>query len=140
MACPAQDITDTELEILKLLWREGPLTTKAITEELYPEGAPSHVATVQSLLSRLEEKSLVDRDRGSRPHVFRAAVAQEDVIGRRLRALADALCDGSLSPLLTHLVRGRKLSAREREEIRALLEEIEEGSKTGKKAQPRKEA
>jgi len=140
MACPAQDITDTELEILKLLWKAGALTTKAITEDLYPEAAPSHVATVQSLLSRLEEKSLVTRDRGGRPHVFRAAVAQEDVIGRRLRALAEALCDGSMSPLLTHLVRARKLSAREREEIRALLKDVDEGSKPEKKPQARREA
>ena len=140
MACPAQDITDTELEILKLLWKGGALTTKAITEELYPETGPSHVATVQSLLSRLEEKSLVARDRGSRPHVFRAAVAQEDVIGRRLRALAEALCDGSMSPLLTHLVRARKLSAKEREEIRALLRDVDEGSKPEKKPQAKREA
>ena len=95
MPCPAQDITDTELEILKLLWKEGPLTTRAITDELYPDGAQSHYATVQSLLSRLEEKALVDSDRGARPHVFRAAVRQDVVIGRRLRALADTLCDGS---------------------------------------------
>ena len=42
-------------------------------------------------------------------HVFRAAVERDELIGRRLRAVADTLCGGSLTPLLTHLVQGRRL-------------------------------
>jgi len=130
MPCPAQDITDTELSILQVLWETGPTTTRAITDKLYPGGAASHYATVQSLLLRLEEKEMVARSREERPQVFSARVERGEVIARRLQALAEKLCDGSMSPLLTHLVRAEKLTAREMEELRALLTNVEkEGTK-----------
>ena len=43
----------------------------------------------------------------------------------RLRAVAEKLCGGSLTPLLSHLVRARRLTARERQELRALIDELD---------------
>lgn len=122
MACPPRDITDTELAILQALWDRGSSSTRQLTDGLYPNGTAAQYATVQSLLNRLEEKGFVSRDRERRVHVFSAAVAREDVIDRRLRSLAEQLCEGSLSPLLTHLVGAQKLTPKEREELRALLD------------------
>jgi len=48
------------------------------------------------------------------------------VIGRRLQDMAEKLCGGSLTPLLTHLVRHRQLSARERQELRDLIDEADD--------------
>ena len=129
MACPAQDITETELAILRVLWESGPQTTRDITAVLYPDGGASHSATVLSLLGRLEEKGLVRRNREPRAHVFEAAVGREEVLGRRLSSLVEHLCDGSLSPLLSHLIRSRKLTAAERKDLRALLDELESREK-----------
>jgi len=112
-----------------VLWKSGPRTTREITGVLYPEGGASHSATVLSLLGRLEEKGLVRRNREPRAHLFEAAVRREEVLGRRLSSLAENLCDGSLSPLLTHLIRERKLTAAERKELRSLLDEIESAGK-----------
>ena len=47
-------------------------------------------------------------------------------IGRRLQAVAEKLCGGSLTPLVTNLIRSHRLTARERREIRALIDELEE--------------
>ena len=58
-------------------------------------------------------------------HTFAAAVGREELIGRRLREVAEKLCGGSLTPLLTHLVRARRLSARERQELRQLIDELD---------------
>ncbi len=129
MACPAQDITETELSILGVLWKSGPLTTRSISAVLYPGGGSSHYATVQSLLGRLEEKGFVRRRRGDRALIFEAAVEREDVIGRRLKDLVETLCEGSLSPVLTHLIRARKLTAAERKELRRILDEMEKAQK-----------
>ena len=122
MACPAQEITDTELAILKVLWGEGPVTIRQITGILYPEGSQSHYATVQKLLERLESEGFVSRKRAGKAHLFKAVIQRDELIGRRLKTLAEKLCDGSLSPLLTHLVRAEKLTSRERSELRALLD------------------
>ena len=119
-----QDLPDAELSVLNELWDRGPATIRQLTDALYPKGAPAHYATVQKLLERLEAKGCVMRDRSSLAHVFRAVMERDELIGRRLQAVAEKLCGGSLTPLFTSLVRSTRLSARERRELRALMEEL----------------
>ena len=129
MARTPQDVTETELALLQALWEGGPSTIRQLAERLYPGGSASEYATVQKLLERLERKGLVRRDRSAMAHTFRAAIAREELMGRRLEDMADKLCGGSLTPLLTHLVRTRRLSARERRELRELIDELDRQGK-----------
>jgi predicted transcriptional regulator len=121
MSNPKPQATDAELAILKLLWEGGPLTARDLRERLYPGGTPSDQATVQTLLSRLERKNLVTRDRTSFAHSFMAAVTREVLAGDQLEALAAKLTDGSMVPFILHAVSSKKLSPKERQEIRDLL-------------------
>ena len=129
MARTPQDVTDAELTILQYLWDEGEATTRRLTDAIHPDGTASHYATVQKLLERLEVKGCVTRDRSCWPHVFAPAINREDLIGRRLRAMAEKLCGGSLTPLLTHLLKVERLSPRERDELRAFMDELDAKSK-----------
>jgi predicted transcriptional regulator len=129
MARTPQDVTETELAVMQVLWDRGPATIRQITDLLYPEGGAAHYATVQKLLDRLEAKGFVRRDRTPPAHAFAAAVARDDLIGRRLQAVAEQLCGGSLTPLLTHLVKARRLSARERQDLRDLIDELDKKNK-----------
>jgi BlaI family transcriptional regulator, penicillinase repressor len=129
MARTPQDVTETELALLQALWEGGPSTIRQLAARLYPGGGASEYATVQKLLERLEGKELVRRDRSAMAHTFRAAIAREELMGRRLEDMADKLCGGSLTPLLTHLVRTRRLSARERRELRELIDELDRQGK-----------
>ena len=123
MARPAQDITDSELSVLRILWDRGPSTIRQLTEVLYPEGSAAQYATVQKLLDRMEAKDYVKRDRTLYVHVFAAALDRDELIGRRLRSLAEALCDGSMTPLLTHLARAKNLTDEDRLALRAIIDE-----------------
>jgi predicted transcriptional regulator len=126
MARTPQDVTETELAILQLLWDQGAATIRQLTDALYPQGGTSHYATVQKLLERLEAKDYVRRQRSGPAHTFAAAVGRDELIGRRLQAMAEQLCGGSLTPLLTHLVRARKLNARDRQKLRSLIDELDQ--------------
>jgi predicted transcriptional regulator len=119
------DLPDAELSVLAALWDSGPSTIRQLTDVIYPNGKEAHYATVQKLLERLESKRCVARDRSTWAHMFRAAIDRDDFIGRRLRAVAERLCGGSLTPLLTNLVRSRRLTAKERRELRAVIDELE---------------
>ena len=125
MARLVQDLPDAELAVLQMLWERGPSTIRQLADALYPEGTESHYATVQKLLERLEAKSCVTRDRSEWAHVFHAALQRDDFLGQRLRAVAEKLCGGSLTPLLTNLVRSKQLTPRERREIRKLIDELD---------------
>ena len=125
MARPAQDVTDAELAVLEVLWEDGTVTVRKITDRLYPDTQGSQHATVQKLLDRLKTKGFVERDRSVWPHVFSASVVREELIGRRLRKTAEKLCGGSLNPLLTHLIRDTGLSKSERDSLRSLLDQLD---------------
>jgi predicted transcriptional regulator len=120
-----QDLPDAELAVLQALWEAGPSTIRQLTDTLYPQGSDASYATVQKLLDRLEVKGCVRRDRSSWAHVFCATLGRDDYIGRRLEAVAEQLCGGSLTPLLTNLVRSKRLTAKERREIRKLMDELD---------------
>jgi len=130
MARTPQDVTDAELAVLQVLWDGGPATIRRLTDVLYPAGGAAQYATVQKLLDRLEGKGFVRRDRTPPAHAFAAAVGREDLIGRRLQAVAEQLCGGSLTPLLTHLVKARRLSARERQDLRDLIDDLDRKNKS----------
>ena len=125
MARPAQDVTDAELAVLGVLWNEGNVTVRQITDQLYADSHSSQHATVQKLLDRLKAKGFVQRDRSVWPHVFTAVIARDELIGRRLRTTAEKLCDGSLSPLLTHLIKDTGLNQEERQSLRNLLDQLD---------------
>ncbi len=125
MARNPQDITDAELSVLQALWDEGSATIRQLTDALYPGGGVAQYATVQKLLERLESKGCVRRDRRAAVHVFAPLLGRDELVGRRVRAVAEQLCGGSLTSLLTHLVQTTRLSERERQELRSVLEELE---------------
>jgi predicted transcriptional regulator len=116
------DVTDAELAVLKILWDRGASTIRQITDLLYPAGEASHYATVQKLLERLQTKGCVRRRPEGRGHIYSAAVERDDLIARRLRDTADKLCEGSLTPLLTHLASATKLSRKELAALREIVE------------------
>lgn len=122
---PRRHVTDAELEVLKALWDQGRSTIRQLTDRLYPAGGTAHYATVQKLLERLAAKSCVTRRPRGRVNVFAASVGREALIAERLRETADRLCEGSLSPLLTQLVEGAKLSPHELARLRELVERLE---------------
>ena len=125
MGRPAQDITESELAVLRILWDRGTATIRQLTDILYPGGEAAQYATVQKLLDRMEAKGYVRRDRTLYVHVFTAVLDRDQFIGRRLRSLAEMLCDGSLTPLLTHLARAKDLTEKDRLALRAIMDEIE---------------
>jgi predicted transcriptional regulator len=133
MARPSQDVTDAELAVLEALWQQPGLATRELAEAVYGAGGASAYATVQKLLERLEAKGCVKRKRGVRVQTFHASIDRDELIGMRLQAMAEKLCGGSLTPLLTHHVRAERLSAAERQALRDLIEELDERTKRREK-------
>ena len=141
MARTPQDVTDTELAILQILWDQGPSTRRQITDVLYPRSGPAQYATVQKLLERLEAKGFVAaKNRGQGVLTFAVSVDRDELISRKLQEMAEKLCGGSLAPILSHLARTRALSQSERQALRELVDapdgaenESEPGDRRGKR-------
>ena len=130
MARTAQDVTDTELAILQVLWDQGPSTRRQITDVLYPRGGPAQYATVQKLLERLEAKGFVAaKNRGQGVLTFAVSVDRDELISRKLQEMAEKLCGGSMTPLLMNLVRAQPLTDRQLDELRSFVEDLRRRAK-----------
>ena len=129
MARTPQEVTDAELSILQVLWELQTATVRELTERLYLQGTAALTATVQKLLERLEAKNYVKRSRKTWPHQFSAAVERHVLIARQLQSTADKLCQGEIQPLLTSLVKARGLTAKDRQSLRGLLDELDQEKK-----------
>lgn len=121
----AARVTETELAIMDVLWKHGPISVREIVESLYSEHTPSLHATVNSLLDRLTDKGCVTCDASRFAHRFSASVDRETFVGEQLQQIADSHFGGSLTPLLLSLVSHAKLELEEREAIRKLIDGIE---------------
>ena len=132
MARTPRDITEAELAVLQVLWDQGSCSIRSITDALYPNGRAAQYATVQKLLERLEAKNCVHRDRRGPAHNFAAAIDRDELIGRRLQSVAETLCGGSWTPLLTHLVQNHKLSVQDRQALRNLIEVLDQAKQSRK--------
>ena len=124
MAREPQDITEAELALMHRLWDARRASIRQLTDVLYPGGGgAAQYATVQKQLERLEAKGFVRRDRSLFVHVFEPAIDRDELIGRRIRSMAEKLCGGSLVPILSHLARSKSLSASERRALKELIDE-----------------
>ena len=124
MVRTGQDVTDAELSVLRVLWKCGACTIRQITEQVYPNNSESDYATVKKLLSRLEKKQFVLRRRDNAAHQFEAIVSVDDLVGRRLRELADNLCGGSSTPLLMHLLSHDDITPQQQKKLRDLIDQM----------------
>jgi BlaI family penicillinase repressor len=127
----AEDVTNTELAILQVLWDQGETTRRRVADVVYPGGSEAHYATVQNLLGRLERKGFVRSNREGNVVVFTAAIDRDELIRRRLQGLADTLCGGAAAPLIMNLFRSQPLSAAEVEQLYTFLREQRRRLKPG---------
>ena len=121
-------LANAELAVMNLLWQSDGLKAREIRENLYPDTDKAQHGTVQRLLQRLEDKGYVARDKSMNVHVFSAVMSRQEYAGTQLESLAEKLTEGSIAPLITHLVENKKISSSEIKRVRAVLDELERKS------------
>src|SRR4051812_25104956 len=116
--------TDGELEILKVLWDQGPCGLKDVCDGLR-RTRPVATTTVATVLKLMQEKKLVERRQGesARGSVYLARVSREAASTGLVRRLVDLVFDGSARRLVAHMLENERLSPRDRAEIRRMLDE-----------------
>lgn len=119
--------TDVELQILRILWELGPRPVRDIHRRLQAEKGTSYSTTVK-MLSVMLEKGLVKRDEAASPHVYRPALSREKAGKRMAKSLIEKVYDGAAMGLVLHALSSAKATQEERDEIRRLLDQMEDQS------------
>jgi BlaI family transcriptional regulator, penicillinase repressor len=118
---PSKQPTDGELEILNVLWDAGPSSLGDVCEALQKNRAVAKT-TVATVLGVMLEKKLVQRARGERGYLWSAKVDRKTAASGMVGKLVDHVFNGSAKRLVAHLLDGRRLSEKDREELRKLLD------------------
>jgi predicted transcriptional regulator len=115
--------TPAELEMLRLLYALGPATAKQVHASALDNRPDITYATVLRLLQVMHGKGLLTRDESARAHVYAPAQAQDSIQTSLLKELIHKAFSGSGKALVLAALRGGHVTARERAEIQALLDQ-----------------
>ena len=115
--------TESELEILRVLWEKGPCTVREVHEVLEQSKNAGYTTTLK-LMQIMHEKGLLERDTSSKTHIYSSAVSQENTQRQLLDKMIDTVFNGSASQLVLQALGNHKASPAELEEIQRLLNNL----------------
>lgn len=115
--------TESELEILQIIWSKGLATVREVHETLAQSKDVGYTTTLK-LMQIMHEKGLVKRDDSMRTHVYQAAVNKEKTQKHLLSKMIDNLFGGSPTQLVIQALGEGKASPEELEKIQALLNDL----------------
>jgi predicted transcriptional regulator len=118
--------TESELNILQVLWEKGPASVRSINDELSRTRDVGYTTTLK-LLQIMTEKELVTRIKDGRNHIYSAAVEQNTAQQQLLDKLLNGVFGGSSKKLVMQALGNGKPSREELEEIRKYIESLEGG-------------
>ncbi len=115
--------TESELEILQVLWIKGTASVREVHEELLKIKDAGYTTTLK-LMQIMFEKGLVKRDDSIKTHIYQAAVSREKTQKHLLGKMIDSLFGGSSTELVIQALGNHKASADELEAIQKMLDNL----------------
>lgn len=115
--------TESELDILQVLWEQGPCTVRSVNEIVNEKKVTGYTTTLK-LMQIMLEKELLSRDSSSRTHIYTAAVSKASGQNQAVNNLIDSMFKGSSANLVMHALGNRPTSDKEIEQIKKYLDEL----------------
>jgi predicted transcriptional regulator len=125
---PTPKPTDSELEILRILWEAGPSTVKTVNERLNKIREVGYTTTLK-ILQIMFEKGLVNRNDSERSHIYNSAIAESDIQTVMVNKLLTTVFSGSAAKLVMQVLGNSNTSKEELIKIKELLNKIERDQK-----------
>ncbi len=119
--------TDSELEILQILWAEGECTVREIYEKLKDKRNIGYTTTLKTM-QIMFDKGILSREKSKRTHLYRAEVKKDETERVMVSKLLNSVFEGSAVKLVMRALGSNKASKEELDKIKDLIEEIEKGS------------
>ena len=125
-------ISDTEWEVMRVIWAKHPITAAEIIERLVAADPSWHPKTARTLLARLVRKQALDYEPQGRSYVYEPLISEKECVAVASESFIARVFGGSLRPLLAHFVERQKLTSQDLEEVRRLLDAPRENRKPGR--------
>lgn len=120
-----EQLTPLELEIMHVLWEEGPSNVQTVQQKLKRDLA---YTTVQTMLNILHKKKKVNRSLKDRAYFYKPAVSRKQVVSKHISDVVDRLFGGSAESLVMSLLETRHLTPAKLARLQKLVAEVEENN------------
>jgi BlaI family penicillinase repressor len=124
---PKAQLTRLELQIMQVLWNNGPSTVQAVQQRL--PGEPLAYTTVQTMLNILQRKGKVKRKLLGKAYEYRPVLGREKALRDATSDMLDRMFGGSVEALLMSLVKSSQLDADKLAKVQKLIESQEQADK-----------
>lgn len=120
--------TESELEILQVLWKKGTCSVRDVHEELAKSKDAGYTTTLK-LMQIMFEKGLVDRDSSAKTHIYKALVSREQAQQTALDKMISTVFDGSTASLVIQALGSHRASNEEIDAIKKYLDQFDQPKK-----------
>lgn len=118
------DMSKAEMEVASVLWKLKRASARQVHQAL-PSGNNVDFSTVQTYLTRLEDKGYVKSQKVGRAKVFSARAQPNSVIRDKINELRDLLFDGDAVPMMRHLIQDSKMSETDVRSLKEMLDDLD---------------
>ena len=118
--------TDAELEILQILWANGPSSVRFVNDQLNQEREVGYTTTLK-IMQIMVDKKILERNTDQRTHIYSALVNEAATQKQLLKKFVDAAFRGSATKLVMQALGNHQTSEEELAAIKDLIRKIEEG-------------
>lgn len=112
-------ISETEFEVMKVIWKYAPISTNEVTEKL-TQTTDWSPKTIQTMLKRLVNKKALTYEKQSRVFVYTPLIQQDEYIRQKSNSFLDRFYDGNIVSMLSSYLKDEKLSDSEIDSLRSL--------------------
>ncbi|MGZ3872185.1 MAG: BlaI/MecI/CopY family transcriptional regulator [Mucilaginibacter sp.] len=116
--------TESELEILQVIWKKGQCTVRDVHEELAKNKDAGYTTTLK-LMQIMHDKGLVERDTTAKTHLYKALITREQAQQTALDKIISTVFKGSTSDLVIQALGHHRASKDEIDAIKDYLKQFE---------------
>ena len=117
--------TKSELEILEVLWENGPSTVRFVNDYLNAMKRVVQYTSTLKIMQLMAEKEMLTRDQSQMKHIYAPAIEEDKTKEHLLEKFVDTMYKGSSSNLMMQLLGNKNTSQEEIAEIRAMLDQFD---------------
>lgn len=123
---PAVIPTKTEMDVLQILWADGPSTVRYVHDKLNEQKEAVIYTSTLKLMQVMKEKGMLKRDERQMKHIYSAALKEDAIKGSLLGKFVDTMYNGSASSLMMALLGNDKTTAAELKKIKEMLDKMDD--------------
>ena len=119
-------ISEAEAVVMEIIWAKNPIPTEDVVAALTPHGKWQE-ATVKTLLNRLLNKGALKARKEQRRYLYSPVLTRDQWLANESRGFLDRMFDGRVAPLVSYFSQQKKLSKKDIEELRRVIDELDSG-------------